>query len=432
MSGPKTSRYTLTAEQMRILREQMELERRTIEEQTRLKNALNEIKQIKYNLQVPLSNIEELQRRTGEGTDYIQKTQVIIETINDIIEQNSQTSRNLGLERLSEQRINVEKVLLDAKNQLSMLTKQSVQLNDALRDNIDGGIDRAFSYSFEDISDKHFLLESTLDISDIETILNNLSFIEDLPKEFIMEINRAREKLIQIKNDDFLRNFKEITVKPLAKRCKKFMQDYQSFGKKYEELYSKYHSLCEIAQVSFKEYFFSIENIHNLEQEIKELQTMILKEREEAYISDSIDDVMIEMGYNLIGRRDVTKKSGKHFKDELYMFSQGTAVNVRYDSEGKITMELGGIDTMDRIPTDNEFDKLCNKMENFCDDFEEIENRLRLKGITCKNRISILPPEREYAQIINTADYNMSVKVDSIAIERKQNKVKQKKQLRNE
>lgn len=432
MSGPKTSRYTLTAEQMRIFREQMERERRTIEEQSRLKNVLYEIKQIKYNLQGPLSNIEELQRRTGEGTDYIQKTQVIIETINDTIEQNSQTSRNLGLERLSEQRINVEKVLRDAKNQLSMLTKQSVELNNALSENINEGIDYGFSYSFKDISDKHFLPKSTLDISEIETILNDLSFIEHLPKEFIMEINGAREKLMQIKNDDFLRNFKEITVKPLARRCKKFMQDYQSFGKKYEELYSKYHSLCEIAQVPFKEYFFSIENIHNLEQEIKELQTMILKEREEAYISDSIDEVMIEMGYNLIGRRDVTKKNGKCFRDELYTFSEGAAVNIRYDSEGKITMELGGIDTTDRIPTAGEYDKLCNDMESFCDDFGEIENKLKAKGVICRDRISILPPEREYAQIINTVDYNMTVKVDNMALERKLNKGRIKKQLRNE
>lgn len=431
MSGPKTSRYTLTAEQMRILREQMELERRTIEEQARLKSVLNEIKHVKYSLQEPLSNIEELHRRTAEGADYIQKTQNIVEIIDDTIAQISQTSTNSGLEHLSRERESVEMILPDAKNQLSILTKQAVNLNNILHGDINKGIDQGFSYSFENILDKH-LPESTLDISEVEIILNDLSSIETLPKEYIVEISRAREKLTQIKDEDFLKNFKAITVMPLIEKCNKIAHDYQNIGEEYKRFYSKYHSLCEIAKIPSKEYFFSIESVGNLEGEIKELEAMILKEREEAYITDSIDHVMIEMGYDLIGNRDVTKKNGKRFRDELYKFSEGTAVNIRYDSEGKIAMELGGLDTTDRIPTGNEYDKLCNDMESFCDDFREIENRLKSKGIVCKDRISILPPKREYAQIINTVDYNMSAEVDNIEIKRKLNKGRLIKQLRNE
>lgn len=49
-------------------------------------------------------------------------------------------------------------------------------------------------------------------------------------------------------------------------------------------------------------------------------------------------------------------------------------------------------------------------MRTFCDDYYEIERRLRQKGILTK-RISILPPDEQYAQIINISDYNLSAEV---------------------
>lgn len=73
-------------------------------------------------------------------------------------------------------------------------------------------------------------------------------------------------------------------------------------------------------------------------------------------------------------------------------------------------MELGGIGTDDRIPTDAESASLASDMRIFCDDYYEIEKRLRKKGIITK-KISILPPEEQYAQIINVSDYTMRADV---------------------
>jgi hypothetical protein len=119
---------------------------------------------------------------------------------------------------------------------------------------------------------------------------------------------------------------------------------------------------------------------------------------------------MQEMGYTVVGNRDVVKRNGKRFRNELYLFDEGTAVNVTYSSDGQITMELGGIGLEDRLPTAAESASLSSDMRTFCDDYSEIERRLRKKGIITK-RISILPPDEQYAQIINVADYNMSVNV---------------------
>ena len=141
---------------------------------------------------------------------------------------------------------------------------------------------------------------------------------------------------------------------------------------------------------------------------------------------------MEEMGYTVIGSREVTKKNGKHFRNELYTYGEGTAVNVTYSSDGKIAMELGGVDATDRLPNDHETVVLCESMEQFCDDFKEIEKRLFAKGIVLADRISLLSPSAEYAQIINTTDYNMTEKAETLQTKKQRRATTKRKALRKE
>ena len=127
---------------------------------------------------------------------------------------------------------------------------------------------------------------------------------------------------------------------------------------------------------------------------------------------------MEDMGYTVLGRRDVTKKNGKHFQNRLYTYGEGTAVNVTCSPDGRIAMELGGIDDCDRLPDEREALVLCDSMESFCDDFREIEKRLLAKGVILAERISLLPPGAEYAQIINTSDYDMKGEAGKFRVER--------------
>ena len=116
---------------------------------------------------------------------------------------------------------------------------------------------------------------------------------------------------------------------------------------------------------------------------------------------------MKDMGYDLIGRREVRKKSGKQFKNELYQFGEGTAVNITYSPEGQISMELGGIAREDRIPTEEETTVLTQDMETFCGEFSEFEKRMKAKGVIVGNRIALMPPTADYAAIINVSDYEV-------------------------
>ena len=165
--------------------------------------------------------------------------------------------------------------------------------------------------------------------------------------------------------------------------------------------------LCEEQDEQAQQFEFCEEGLANLEAEVSRLKTAKLDDEEQAYISRTIDDVMLEMGYKLIGNNEVTKKSGKHFKKELYLFDEGTAVNVTTSSTGQITMELGLLDTQDRIPDVEETDTLCRQMRTFCGSYADIEKKLAERGIVSKH-LSLLPPEAQFAQVINLEDYNMS------------------------
>ncbi|MBR3746728.1 MAG: hypothetical protein IKN27_07185, partial [Selenomonadaceae bacterium] len=148
------------------------------------------------------------------------------------------------------------------------------------------------------------------------------------------------------------------------------------------------------------------------QDEITRLRKKIARDDEKSYISKCLDEVMSDMGYDVIGHREVTKKSGKHFKNELFSYEDGTAVNVTLSDDGYIAMELCGLDDIDRLPEADESEKLCEHMESFCEDFGEIERRLAEKGVILRKRIQRLPPSVEYAQILNVSDYKITGNVE--------------------
>ena len=49
-------------------------------------------------------------------------------------------------------------------------------------------------------------------------------------------------------------------------------------------------------------------------------------------------------------------------------------------------------------------------MRSFCGKFREFERRLADRGVTAEH-ISLLPPEAEYAQVINISDYDMTADI---------------------
>lgn len=229
-----------------------------------------------------------------------------------------------------------------------------------------------------------------------------------------------------ITDSTFRKNFAALNIIPLAKECDAYFKLYDEIA----ALKIEYGVVCEMAGEPEKTFDVSPTTIKNIKDETARLREKTARDDEKFYIGKCLDEVMRDMGYDVIGRRAVTKKSGKHFESEFFSYADGTAVNVTVADDGHIAMELCGLDAVDRLPDDLESERLCGYMENFCEDFGEIERRLAEKGVVLRNRIQRLPPNVEYAQILNVSDYEMNGEVEHFNHRKRHEKTSQPLQRR--
>lgn len=404
MSGPKTSHYTLTQEQRRILAEQ----RKIRIEREMLTKQLGDIRSVIAEADRIIEQIEPLYVEILAGTTTLSQAKAMRKEATNALSQASSVSDIDGSAKLRE----VNKTLRATAQKLTAITNAvktehasaEKSFRSAIADSIDGGFDFTFDI-----------------VGDISAISRNpyaqkiQAELESLCEFFLTAEHREKEaaikaKLLEINDPDFLKNYYAMTVIPFVKECRAYNAAYNAYGEEYERKRYIYEANAKAIGIVAEEIPFSADAVALLDTKINETDEIIRHRDEQAYISQCVDEAMQEMGYTVVGNREVVRRNGKRFRNELYLFDEGTAVNVTYSSDGQITMELGGISTDDRLPTEAESASLASDMCTFCDDYYEIEHRLRKKGIVTK-RISILPPEEQYAQIINVSDYSLSTEV---------------------
>ena len=331
-----------------------------------------------------------------------------------------------GLEKLQSINFKVKSVENSAKKLVALYERESKDINEKLFKDIEDSISAGMMVRVnEEIVKPINHLETQY--KKIKEVLNNLQELNissELQKEGFEILRKAQE----IKNDNFIDNYYAMTVLPYVKKCKIYNKQVYEYGEEFEELISKHRYYSDYLGLPVVQFVFSMEKLESLRQEVIELEQQYTKLEEQWYISESLDQVMSDMGYHVVGSREVIKKSGRKFHNELYHFSEGAVVNVTYAENGQMSMELGGVDMCDREPSESERLALCDEMTMFCGEFPEIEKRLKEKGVVLMSRISMLPPVEEYAQIINISNYNMKEQVETFKIvSRKQ--IENKKQI---
>ena len=420
MSGPKTSIYILTPEQRRLLEEQRRMEQRKAVASENIQRNHKRLLQLGNMFSSEKQVSAELIKRVRNDGGFSKKMNELELLITPIAPMIAGTDNNdvSALEKTAEA---VSECVARADKIVRELSDIAVQNEMRLRELLDAAIDRGFSESFADVrpAAQTFVGDTKRKMREQLLQMKKKSV---LPTEMTEEIGNVLSRIDEIQDEDFLKNFLALTVSPLIKECGRFLAEYEECHEEFEKLYSEYIALCELYCYIAQEYSCDAVSIQSLKTEIQRIKETSAKEDEQAYISECVDEVMEEMGYTVLGRREVTKKSGRHFHNKLYTYDEGTAVNVTYSSDGKIAMELGGIDVADRLPDERETALLCDSMERFCDDFNEMEKRLLAKGVIPADRISMLPPSAEYAQIINTSDYEMKGEVEKFKV-RKQRKI---------
>lgn len=430
MSGPKSARYTLTPEQRRILAEARERERKTRRELDKLQQHKSKLATIKDKLDSATKSIDMLVDRIGDGKETQQKIHKSISQIQSIIEEMTTLSLDDGLEKLQAANIQAKTIEDSANGVFSQYESQSREISSKLSENIEDSIADGMRVRFdEEIKEAKTHLEQQREkIKELISNMQSLNVGIELQEEGIAILEKAQE----IVNDGFIDNFYAMTVLPYIKKCKKYNEQFAEYGEEFDELVSKHKYYSDYLGFPDIRYAFSIETLEVLRKEVTDLENQYAALEEQRYISESLDQVMRDMGYNVVGSREVTKKSGRKFKNELYHFSEGTVVNVTYAANGQISMELGGVDTCDREPSEEECTALCDEMVEFCEEFPEIERRLKEKGVILMNRISMLPPAEEYAQIINVSDYEITENIETFEAENRKQNENRKQVLRKE
>lgn len=430
MSGPKSARYTLTPEQRRILAEARERERKTRHEWDKLQQHKSELTLLKDKLDSTTKNIDMLVDRIGDGKEEQLRIYKSISQIQYIIGEVTTLSINEGLEKLQAINTRVKTIEDSAKGMVAQYESQSKEISEKISENIEDSIAGGMMIRMdEEIKDPQTHLEQQREkIKELIGDMQGLNVSIELQEEGFAILGKTQE----IVNDGFIDNFYAMTVLPYIKKCKKYNEQFAEYGEEFEELVSKHKYYSEYLGHPDVKYAFSIETLEVLRRDVADLGNQYIALEEQRYISESLDQVMRDMGYNVVGSREVTKKSGRKFKNELYHFSEGAVVNVTYAANGQISMELGGVDTCDREPSDEESSVLCDEMVEFCDEFPEIEKRLKEKGVILMNRISMLPPAEEYAQIINISDYEMTENMETFETENRKQHENRKQVLRRE
>ena len=386
MSGPKTSRYKLTPAQRRMLIAQRERQRRCGEASAFLASIRAKLCRLKQFPADELERAEILMQRTGEHV-YSEKRDELCQRVQEVIEKIDEVKGSEDpalLERTLEQAKQEYERLLNLRGELDGI---SCEIAAQLRRDVNGGIDKAFSADLSGLGSEEERRSAELR----EAIFAR---VERFSSPELSEPLKSN-------NDMFL------TQQRLEKRCREYEQLRREHGVEFDRLTARYHALC--GELGRNPEAVTLERgaVQRLETLSAELEAEIQHAEEQAYINRCIDEVMEEMGYRLIGNRSVVKRSGTRLRSELYSFSEGTAVNVTYSSGGSITMELGAADVRSRLPGEDEAKRLTEDMRSFCGSFKEFGRRLLEKGVEAEH-LSLLPPEPEYAQVIDISGYEMT------------------------
>ncbi len=464
MSGPKISIYSLSGRARELLRGQIQCDRESAICISQIEHMLEDLVGIDSELSKSLAVLELLQRKTGGKECEIEEVKSLLNSINRDVANIKETfrkakpritgnyqitetaysakqvelqkikavneklnslyikanrARSLGREEGKKEQRRAQQIIVEYLSEKDPENSDTFIIEDPEVRRKQIAEDISAVTSFEEIAVVQPQKETGLDVQK-QLVLEKLEALFELPlpNDLITETNNLIARLKVINTKTYLETFEKVSVKGLCQRIEEYQTRCAADLKQYIEKAEQYKALNKLINgesVPIPQF----RDTEELESAIADLERTLINQQEQVYISESVDEVLSEMGYDLIGRREVTKRSGKKFRNELYEFDEGTAVNVTYSSDGQISMELGGIAREDRIPSEAESDILTDDMKEFCKEFAVFEKKLRERGILVGNRIALMPPDAEYATIINIEDYDIAENKNIIEISKK-------------
>ena len=222
----------------------------------------------------------------------------------------------------------------------------------------------------------------------------------------------------------------------LKKARKKWNKIREEWREPFEEAYIKYRAICNLSGKKPAHFYLNPETVKEdirlLNQKTKELEEERLRIRAGMEAARILNEVMEEMGYEVLGTKDVTKKSGGKVHNTVFSYGEGSGIHVLVNGE-RITMEVVGLEDEDRNVSKEEAEYLEEEQVHFCDSFKGIEKALAKRGIPLEGNVKRTPPSKEYATILNMDGYTMTEhKSKTKSLSKVDKKAKRKQQGRKQ
>ena len=293
MSGPKSTRYTLTPEQRRILAEVRERERKTRRELDRLQQNKSEIATLKNNLEIAIKNVDMLVERIGAGKEDQAYIHASLAEIREVIQEAGIMNEQSGLEKLQFINAKIQTVVKSAKKAKALYEGKSKEIANRLSTDIDDSISAGMMIRVDEAIMKP-LSHLEVQHKKIDELLNSVQVLS-ISRKLQEECMEIRRKAYEITNDGFIDNYFAMTVLPFVKKCKRYDEQLAEYGEEFEELTSKHRYYSEYLGLPVVQFVFSMNKIETLKQEVNELEHQCEQLEEQRHISESLDEVMREM-----------------------------------------------------------------------------------------------------------------------------------------
>ncbi len=151
----------------------------------------------------------------------------------------------------------------------------------------------------------------------------------------------------------------------------------------------------------------------SVETEYEALFEELFEKREQHIIAKAIDEAMEEMGYHLIASMTPKDDEEEPISAQIYGFSDGTGIQIM-EANGQVSLEVVGLGTNDRIPTEKESEYLEQQMSTFCLAYNDLESKLNKKGIERKSVIYHQKPNKQFSRILNVLNFDQIQEIKTL------------------
>ena len=251
-----------------------------------------------------------------------------------------------------------------------------------------------------------FLNHNDFDVSSYINTINELATNDKLNVSLKNNVLEIIKQLKTINNPKTLRDFCLGIVSQIINECQNYLNLYNKDYQEFIDLFNEYQNLCLVLHEKSQYFEFSKENLNKLKDLNKQYRCIAEDELERQYIASAFNDILIEMGYNLLGQKSKSVNSKTFYCNRIYSYNNGNVASVVFSSDGQISIEIGKLKNNTNL-TNQEIDLQIKSMEKLCEDLPIIEQKLQEKGIYLNERILMQPVDKEFAQTFNANEFNI-------------------------